>query len=445
MNRATTRIYANIILLFVAAGFLCGYNAFAQVSVQDPDLLSRPIDEIVITGNKITQEEIILREMKIRPGEMATEEMLEADRLRILGLDIFSRVEFVLNSRQGRNVLQIKVTEEWYIFPLPYWNLSDDEPPEVTYGFRYLQKNFRGRAETLKASVWGGYDRGFRFAHVTPWMKGTPSLIRSIGLYQKTEESRNLAVKDLGLEARHTVAQLFFGKRWTVETISEVGTRFRLVQADNPLQLATGGDLDRMLEAIVIFIWDGRDLRQLPRKGAYLGGRFTQGWLLSGRQRYQRLALDFRYYHPTKFASICSRLQWHPGWGNVPPYDWIIVESTSPIRSSKLSDEGKSFIGLSVEARFDIFPLRYYTWKKAPYFKSYFRNLKYGLAGEIFIDGGDAYTDPIEPTLKTFMWGYGVGLLLRVPYVDVVRLESSWNPDYSFSDVRFSWKVGISF
>lgn len=417
----------------------------AQVVIEEISLLNLPIEEIEITGNKITQEEIILREMKLAPGIIPSEELLRSDQLRVLGLDIFSRVEFTLKSRSGKSVLLIEVTEEWYIFPLPYWNLSDDNPPQITYGFRYMQKNFRGRDESLTASLWGGNDRGFSFYHHTPWMRGTPSLIRSVYVYQATSKSENLAVRDLDLEYRQTVGQIFIGKRWSREFSSQIGCRFRLVTAENPLQLATGGELDRMLELEASSAWDGRDLRQFPRRGVYAGSRFLQGWQISSQGHYQRLLLDFRYYIPYKLLSLCQRWEWFPGWGNIPPYDWIIVEETAPIRSTLLRDEGESFLFSSLELRIDVLPLHYFTWRKAPIFKPYFRNLQYGCAAEIFLDVGDAYTSVLSPTVQSLLWGYGVGLLLRLPYVDVIRLENSWNPEYSWREGRLFWRVGMSF
>lgn len=428
-----------------AASLLLFRCTTAQVTIEDRRLLERPIDRIEVSGNEVTQDAIILREMKTKPGSRITEEMLNADLLRVLGLDIFSRVEFLLTAKDGETVLEIVVTEEWYIFPLPFWSLTSDQPPKVIYGFRYVQKNFRGRTETLKASLWGGADRGFSFSHVNPWVRGTPSLMRSVDLYQITQPSRNVAVRDLDLEAHHTVGQLFFGKRWSVEFSSQIGSRFRLVQADNPLQLAGDGYLDRIVETMIVSTWDGRDLKQLPRKGLYAGGRLLQGWLLSNQQQYQRLFLDLRSYVPVGFFSFCSRLQWYPSWGNVPPYDWIIVEDAIPIRSNHLDGEGKSFIGATLETRFDIVPLHYFSWQGAPFLKSYFRNLTYGLAVEVFLDAGDVYNQASEPAASELMWGYGLGLLVRLPYVDVLRLESSWNPDYSPLEVKFSWRIGVSF
>ncbi len=435
---------ATALFLILLQGILY-MSATAQVDLGINEFIGERLDEIRIIGNKTTSEEIILREMRTQPGKIISNDDLNADQLRIIGLDLFSRVQFKLKEIEGKRVLFVEVTEEWYIFPMPFWDISADVPHEITYGFRYLQRNFRGRNETFRSSLWGGEDRGFRFTHITPWVQGTPSLTRSIDLRQITRESKNLDIKDLGLESRETMAQVYLGKRWSLEFTSWVGTRFRIVQGEDPRQLASGGEIDRVQEAFIGAAWDGRDLRQLPRRGFYIDAWLNHGWLLNTANRFQRFAVDCRKYFPIGASALCSRISWNPGWGSIPPYDRVVIKESSPIRSSRLSDEGKSFLLASMEFRFDIFDLKYFTWHGAPVFKSHFRNLKYGLAAELFIDVGDAYSNGETIGVQSLQWGYGAGLLLRVPYADVIRIESSWNPDYSLADVHFSWKIGVSF
>jgi hypothetical protein len=134
-----------------------------------------------------------------------------------------------------------------------------------------------------------------------------------------------------------------------------------------------------------------------------------------------------------------------PAWGSLPPYDWTIVKSSNLIRSANLSDEGKSFFLSGVELRFDLLKLRYFSWDGAPLLKPYFRNLQYGLAMELFLDLGDAYQVRREIDWESLLWGYGLGLLVRLPYIDVIRLETSWNPEYAFNRMNWSWKIGVAF
>ncbi len=445
INRKIENCY--LYLIFLCLWILCfGSSVVAQVEIFDKDLLGKFIDEIEVTGNKVTREEIILREMRTRPGSIADNDQMNTDLLRIIGLDLFSRVEFRLIEDNGKLILKIEVTEEWYIFPMPFWNISSHAPHELTYGFRYMHKNFRGRAESLRSSLWGGEHRGFQFTHITPWVANTPNMSRSIDLRQVTKKSRNIEIEDLELETRQTAAQVYFGKRWTIELSSSIGTRFRLIQGEDPRQVVSESGLDRVQEAMFWTTWDGRDLKQLPRKGWYCDLYYSHGWLLNSKDRFQRFVVDLRKYLPVGKTALCSRIFWSPGWGEIPPYDKIVVRQTSPIRSARLSDEGKSLFLISTELRFDLFRLRYFTWHKSPRLvRQHVRNLKYGLAATLFVDAGDTYTDNDLVNSRSIMWGYGTGLLVRLPYVDVIRLESSWNPEYSLANFVLSWKIGVSF
>jgi hypothetical protein len=117
----------------------------------------------------------------------------------------------------------------------------------------------------------------------------------------------------------------------------------------------------------------------------------------------------------------------------------------NPLRTTGVSDQGRSFYKAALEARFELTDLHYFTWKKAPLFPKYFRNLEYGLGAEIFFEGGDVYNDPSEAGLAELKLGYGAGLLLRLPYVEVTRLELYFNPDRALKEYSYNLKTDISF
>jgi outer membrane protein assembly factor BamA len=420
-------------------------DAVPQVTVADKRLLNIPLDAIEIEGNDVTRKEIILREMHLRVGAVAGRSLLEADLLRVRDLNLFNRVEFLLTERDGKNVLIIRVTEKWYIFPLPYWNFKDNDPNELVYGFRYLQQNFRGRNESLTVDLWSGADRGYHWSHLNPWVQGTPGLSRSVAFSQVTKSSRRLDLQSQDLEEHHTSAEMKIGKRWSIESTSEVGVKFRLVRAEDPRLLAGSGGLDRILEAQSLSFWDLRDSRIYPQKGIFLQGQLLYGWLLDSNGSYRRIALDARKYVQFHEVTLALRAQWSPGWGDVPPYDWFVAGDTSPIRSAGLSDEGISFWKASFETRKILYPVRYFTWEHAPFLKRYFRNLEYGLAASLFVDAGDIYTQAKSVTGSSVSWGYGGGLLFMLPYVNIFRVELSLNPELPLRKARVSARLGISF
>jgi outer membrane protein assembly factor BamA len=416
----------------------------AQVFIENNALLRHPLAVIEITGNSTTQEEIILRELESKIGAVPSRSLLRKDRLRLQGMNLFNRVEFSLVGSPERSVLVIQVTEKWYILPLPFWYFKDQDPHKLVYGFRYYQRNFRGRNETLSMTFWSGADRGYSFIHYNPWMKNTPQLSRFVELFQVTRTSRRSVVD--GKEERASRLGLGLGKRWSVHFASEVTGRFRLVKGVDSLQMAGTDLLDRIVETSVGSVMDLRDLATFPMDGFYFGAGFLNGWIFKSDRQYQRLFLEARGYFPLRDRiSLASHLSWTPGWGYVPPYDWFYLREIGPIRSPGAYGEGKSSYRFIIEGRFDLTGLHYFTWKRAPFFPQYFRNLEYGLAAELFFDAGDAYNDPSQTGWRAMRQGYGVGLMLRLPYLSIMRLEVAANPRRSVKDVSFAVRSAVSF
>jgi outer membrane protein assembly factor BamA len=438
------RKWSLIILLILWCSVFPVSRSEAQVSIDSEALLSQPLAGIQISGNIVTREEIILREMETKVGNFPSKGFLRRDQLRLKGLNLFSRVEFRLVGSVNGTTLMITVTELWYILPLPYWYFKDQDPQKLVYGFRFHQRNFRGRNESLILDFWNGADRGFRFTHTNPWIRYSPELSRSVELFQVTRNSRREGVS--GLEERATHVGLGVGKRWTMQLVSNITARFQLVTASDPRQLASRGALDRIFETTTVTYWDSRDLVTFPMEGFYLQGGYIRGWILNNGRHYDRLNLDARAYLPMhERMSLYARLKWAPGWGSVPPYDWFYINGTGPLRTTGVTAEGRSLYLGGLEARMMLTDLHYFTWKQAPLFAQYFRNLEYGLGAEVFVEAGDAYQNAKDTGLDSLMMGYGVGLLLRLPYVQVMRLEYCLNPKHSPKEASFSINMNVAF
>ncbi len=80
-----------------------------------------------------------------------------------------------------------------------------------------------------------------------------------------------------------------------------------------------------------------------------------------------------------------------------------------------------------IEARINLLPMKYVSWKDAPLMPSFFRGLKYGLSLGIFMDSGIVWDEPSQFTLKNHNTGYGVGLHLHLPYINLLRIDHAWN------------------
>jgi outer membrane protein assembly factor BamA len=166
-------------ILFIAVLLpkpLCGQSA---ATIPGDQLIIR---DIVIEGNKVTRENIILRELVFSKGDtipkMELLFALERCRENLLNLSIFNFVTLdVAHHPENRIDVFVEVQERWYIWPNPIFehgerNLSTflKEPrwDRLNYGFWLRWNNFRGRNELLNAKVRLGYKEQYVLQYEKP-------------------------------------------------------------------------------------------------------------------------------------------------------------------------------------------------------------------------------------------------------------------------------------
>ncbi|MCU0367512.1 MAG: hypothetical protein MUF39_01650 [Cyclobacteriaceae bacterium] len=144
------------------------------------------VNRILIIGNKITREQIISRELSLKTGDTVSTRrlntLLELDKQKIYNLRLFNTVEISwLEITPNTADLLVEVTERWYTFPVPIFELSDRNFNEwwqnynhdlsrVNYGIRLYQYNFRGRNETLRFTAQFGFTRRFELSYRIPYI-----------------------------------------------------------------------------------------------------------------------------------------------------------------------------------------------------------------------------------------------------------------------------------
>jgi len=144
------------------------------------------VNRILIIGNKITREQIISRELSLKPGDTISSKRIEnvllLDQSKIYKLRLFNTVSVQwLELVKDQADLLIEVNERWYTFPVPVFELSDRNFNEwwqnynhdlsrVNYGLRLYQYNFRGRNETLRFTAQFGFTRKFELSYRIPYI-----------------------------------------------------------------------------------------------------------------------------------------------------------------------------------------------------------------------------------------------------------------------------------
>ncbi len=140
------------------------------------------VHEIVIEGNRVTKEQIILRELLFGVGDtirkMELLPVLQRSRENLLNLLLFNFVYFEVNHLPGNHIQVIlRVTERWYIWPVPILEYADRnfstfiknrDWEKINYGAWLRWNNFRGRNELLTAKLRLGYIREYALAYSVP-------------------------------------------------------------------------------------------------------------------------------------------------------------------------------------------------------------------------------------------------------------------------------------
>ncbi|RYG38110.1 MAG: hypothetical protein EOO01_29830, partial [Chitinophagaceae bacterium] len=180
------------------------------------------VRDIVITGNRKTRPNIILRELGFKSGNAFLLQDLvkkfELARQQLMNLALFHEVTVALKSFDGNNVdVLVQVRERWYIFPLPYFRPVDRNLNQwiveqkaslsrVDYGLKLLYNNATGRNDKLRFTVISGYSRQLLLNYDRPYidrsMKWGMSFGVSLGknreMNYNTVDDKQVFIKDEG-------------------------------------------------------------------------------------------------------------------------------------------------------------------------------------------------------------------------------------------------------
>lgn len=92
------------------------------------------VDSILIVGNDQTEEFIITRELTFSIGDTLTPEIIFYNRERIYSLGLFAHVYVNPLIENSVNILEIKLEERWYIYPIPFVNIKERDWKKLSYG-----------------------------------------------------------------------------------------------------------------------------------------------------------------------------------------------------------------------------------------------------------------------------------------------------------------------
>jgi outer membrane protein assembly factor BamA len=417
--------YSLVILIF----------SYTLILGQEENIFPIRIDKAYVVGNERTKSHIILREIPYNFPDTLSETDFVLIKNRIQNLYLFNRVELQITQNEDINALIIMVTESWYIFPVPLLFINEHDWGKLSYGLQLSHYNFRGRNEKLSIGGWFGYNPSFFLSYFNPWIGNNARLIFGLGF------SKNKAAnKIFDIEEDRLGFNVTGGKRITLNLDTQF--KFFLTRIKLPAgyeQFTISGNGTDVVPTVRLQIkWDNRDLFEYPRKGYYFTYNFSRTGFIQSQPQFWRFEFDNRLYLPVYHkTSLAIRQLLVFNQGELPIYDRVFLGFSERIRGyfndvfpplELYQTYNSPHISLSsIELRFPLLPIKYFTIENGPIMPSLYRDLKFGISGGLFMDSGIAWQRNNEFALSNFYSGYGFGLHFHLPYVFILRFDYAIN------------------
>jgi outer membrane protein assembly factor BamA len=423
------------------------------------------VRQIVLVGNKVTKPSIITRELFFHEGDtlprFVLQDAMKRSRENLLNTSLFNFVEIYdqpdVNNPSETFVI-VRMTERWYLFPLPIFELVDRNFNEwwltkdfsrTNYGAYIVRENFLGRKQSLQLLVRLGYSQKLGLYYSIPYINKK----QQNGLSFSLSYTRNHEIS-FGDSANKT--QFFKDENIFIRKQFSTGIRFThrsgiydyysyiaeyqdnavadTVVHFNENYFLTGKNEEQLITLAFEFRRDHRDFKIYPLKGYYFDFSVTkQGIgtlkdepdLLSFASSYRKFwELSPRWHFAAGVRGKLSGQSFAPyynsrgmGYGNdfVRGYEYYVIN-------------GQNYWVFKSNIKFTVIPEKVVHIKYIPLEK--FNRIPFAFYLNLFADYGYAHDRQFfvnNPLTNSFMAGYGIGLDYVTYYDLVFRLEYSIN------------------
>lgn len=443
MNRYTFVL----IYLLISNPFIYSQNSDTTYYSGDYSFI---VDSIYVSGNDKTEEEIILKELTFRIGDTITPKIIKFNKERIFSLRIFTNVDLIPFKKNNKNFITIIVKESWYLYPVPFFRIKENDWDKLSYGLALLVFNFRGRNETIIFSGALGFDPSLRLSYRIPYIdyNNDISLSTSLGV-QKVKNKSNTAKNLFGGDFDQNVysVEITLGRRLNTFNNIEFTTGFASIESPTFIKGVSASDsrIDNLFSLAFNYTFDNRNLKQFPSEGFFASSLFQLNGLGIDGIAYQVLNFDIRNYLKLNDDLILKgRISSRYTFGDlVPYYDNSFLGFGERIRGHFRQElEGRnSYIG-SLELDYPILKDINIDLDFIPIIPKSLLKYRFAIYLQLFSDTGLVQNKNEPLALKKLNTGYGVGLtFLFLPY-NVLRLERAWD---EFGNPEWIFNVGVSF
>lgn len=423
------------------------------------------IAKVFLSGNKITKERIIRRELSFVEGETWTPEelatTLEQDQRKLQNLRLFNSVKVEMVPVDPKTVdIIIQMDERWYIWPNLIFDLSDRSFNEwwynqnrdlnrIEYGGSLDWLNVRGANERLSLKAQFGFNKKLRLAYRFPYIdqeqKTGLSLEASYTTsnavnYQSLNNEQAFFVGDTTLYSdlyfAATVSRRpdFYNTHYFIVTYNDrmVGDTIGLL---NPNFFLGGAIRQQFFRVTYQFTHDQRD-GAYPLVGQYgQVGIQQQGLGIMSSFSRTQLYFNFAKYwqlhdkHPLFFA---NRISGRTSFPSLQPYNLFQALGFGKdfVRGyERKVIEGQHFVLNKTNFKYRILRKQIDLGKWMPL--AQFRKIPIDIYAKVYLDQGYVWNslryDGNRALINKYLVGTGFGLDFVTWYDTVFRFEYSRN------------------
>ncbi|MCL5029902.1 MAG: BamA/TamA family outer membrane protein [Bacteroidetes bacterium] len=408
------------------------------------------VDSIKIDGIKITDPDVILRELTFGIGDTVTSKIVNYNLNRIYSLGIFTHVNMIPFSYKEKNILLISVEESWYIYPIPFVEFQDRDWQKISYGLNLMIRNFRGENETLRATASFGYDPKFIIYYDRPYFIKKQSIYLTLELAYQNSKNKSYTAQNIfggDFNQKFITGTIDLGKRFNLFNRFDIFFGYNYIESPIFIKGISASDnrIDRQILFGASYTFDTRDLFQFPSTGTYFYIDFQFKGLGMENINYQVADLDLRKYF---LLSDDLRLKWRFStrltFGKlVPYYDYSYFGYQERIRGYFTTEmEGNDLYFSSLEMNYPIIKDINIDFDFLPIIPKSLLSYRFAVYLELFMDTGTTRLWGQPLSIKNLYSGYGTGLVfLILPYSEL-RTEFAIN---DYGKTQFILGLGLSF
>ncbi len=390
------------------------------------------VEKIIVMGNSVTRKGTILKELRVKEGDYAFQDLIRETKRRLENLGVFEEVkieEILLSSERENLIIQVREGKRNYASlgvgletknepqVLSFWN--NVIRPRLTA--ELIRSNSFGRASNLSliAQVSLKEKRGV-VSFEQPYFFGLP-LQTFLNAWIEREERKSYSYDRRGISMTTIKSfskdiRLFSTLRYTSTTLLDL--RIKESEIDRQHFPFSTSSISGS------FIWDTRDDPFNPQIGSFFSSNVEWAYpLFQTESNYLKIFLKYQNYISLfSRVTLSSTARLGLGRGRMPIHERFFAGGSHSFRGNNFDElgprdpdslkpiGGKSLCLINLEFTFPIL--------------SAYRDL----LGAVFYDKGNVFAKRKDFSFKALHDALGFGLRYRTP-LGPIRLELGWNLD----------------